>query len=109
MVGGEAITVLAPGSLVNSNSLFDSNITGWTATGCTAVHSTTFVHPDPQALGSMRITPNGAGTTDSVTSASTGVGSVAPGSTIRASMRSEESRVGKEWGSTGRYGWGAGH
>src|SRR3546814_6458617 len=64
MVGGEAITVLAPGSLVNSNSLFDSNITGWTATGCTAVHSTTFVHPDPQALGSMRIPPDRAGTTD---------------------------------------------
>src|SRR3546814_14461833 len=92
MVGGEAITVLAPGSLVNSNSLFDSNITGWTATGCTAVHSTTFVHPDHQAPGSLRLTPDEAGTTDSVTYAQTGVGPVAPGCPIR----SDERRGGDE-------------
>lgn len=85
-VGGEQMTVLVPGNLVVSNPLFDENITGWSASGCTAAFSTEFVHPDRRAKGSMKITPDGVGTTDSVTSTSTGTGTVNPGSTIRASM-----------------------
>src|SRR3546814_2397817 len=40
MVGGEAITVLAPGGLVTANPLFDTDTTGWTADEATIARST---------------------------------------------------------------------
>lgn len=84
-VGGEVMTVMAPGSLVNDNALFDSNITGWTASGCTAVHSTDVVHPDPIALGAAKITPDGVTASGGISlTTRTAAGTITPVASYKA-------------------------
>ena len=85
-VGGEVVTVIAPGELITSNSLFDSATTGWTAQNSSIAHSTAVVHPDPRALGSLEITPDGVSATGGAMSAMTSAGTVQPGSRIVCSM-----------------------
>lgn len=75
-VAGETVRVDAPGNFVNVNPFFDSNVTGWTTDACTIAFSTAFVHPHPQALGSMLITPNGVAATGGALSTTTAVGTV---------------------------------
>lgn len=58
-IDGEVMRVVAPGSGTTSNSFFDSTVTGWTAQACTITRDTTYVHPHPDALASMKITPDG--------------------------------------------------
>jgi hypothetical protein len=86
MVGGEAMTVLTPGGLTNTNPLFDSNVTGWTASNCAVAFSTTFVHPDPLAKGSAKVTPDGVSASGGMNlTTRTAVGSITPGARYTAS------------------------
>lgn len=57
-IDGEVLRVMAPGSLINDNSLFDSNTTGWTSNS-TMAHSTSVLHPSPLCRGTALITPGG--------------------------------------------------
>ena len=60
-VDGEVMKAVAPGSVVNTNSGFDENVTGWTGNDSLA-WSTAHVHPHPLAKGSALVTPDGVGT-----------------------------------------------
>ncbi|MCX4703858.1 carbohydrate binding domain-containing protein [Streptomyces sp. NBC_01373] len=82
-VAGEVMTVTAPGSVLNSNPFFDTNVTGWTALNSTRDWSQTYVHPHPRALGSMRITPDGVSAFGGATCAVT---AVQPGTQYTLSM-----------------------
>ncbi len=86
LVGGERMTVLAPGTLVNTNSLFDTDTAGWTQQNGTVAWSTAILPPDPRALGVMRITPDGVNAVGGALGARTPVGSVTPGAQYVASM-----------------------
>lgn len=80
LVGGETMTVVAPGGLTNTNPLFGTDVTGWTASGCTVAFSTAFVHPDPLAKGSARVTPDGVSASGGMNlTTRTAVGSITPG------------------------------
>lgn len=57
-IGGEVVRALAPGG-VTPNPLFETDLTSWTAQNSTIVRDTSVVHPDPQAVASMKVTPNG--------------------------------------------------
>lgn len=59
-IDGEVMKAVAPGSGVNSNSGFDTDVTGWISNDSLA-HSTAVVHPHPLALGSALVTPDGVG------------------------------------------------
>lgn len=86
MVEGEAMTVLAPGGLANTNPLFGTDVAGWTASGCTVAFSTAFVHPDPLAKGSARVTPDGVSASGGMNlTTRTAVGSITPGARYTAS------------------------
>lgn len=86
MVGGEAMTVAAPGSLLNANPFFGTDITGWTLDDSTIAHSTAVVHPDKLAAGSMLVTPNGVGAIVGASVTRTAAGSINPGARYIASM-----------------------
>lgn len=78
-VGGEVMTVIAPGTLLNTNSFFDSDVTGWSGASATVAHSTAVVSPDPRAVGSMLVTPAGGASAVSARSDLTAVDSIVPG------------------------------
>lgn len=59
-VDGEVMRVVAPGSLINENPFFDSTVSDWTTQNCSVTRDTTYVHPHPDALASMKITPDGS-------------------------------------------------
>lgn len=59
-VGGEVMRVVAPGSLINANPFFDTDATNWSGQAASVARSTTFVHPDPSAVASLLVTPNGS-------------------------------------------------
>lgn len=72
-VDGEAMTALAPGSAVNTNSGFNTDVTGWTS-NATLAYSTTHLHPNPLAVGSAKVTPDGvSASADIQSSASEGI------------------------------------
>lgn len=62
MVGGEMIRVVGPGA-VTPNPHFYTDLTGWSAQNSTLTRVTDFLHPDPQAVASMLITPDGVSAT----------------------------------------------
>lgn len=73
--GGEAMTVTAPGGLINSNPFFDTNITGWTAVNATIAFSQAQIPPHPAATGSALATPTG-GSANRIQSSNTTDGSI---------------------------------
>lgn len=83
-VGGETVRVDAPGGFVNSNPYFDTDTTGWTAQNCSIARSTAVVHPHPNAVASLLVTPTAAGTANAV-SAVTDAGTINPGGQYTAS------------------------
>lgn len=85
-MGGETVRVDGPGSWAVSNPYFDSNVTGWTAANCSVARSTAFVHPHPEAVASMLITPAGGVATATVESTLTSSGTINPGGLYSASM-----------------------
>lgn len=58
-VDGEVMRATARGSMITSNPFFDTDTTGWTTENATIARTTAFVHPDPTAVASLSITPNG--------------------------------------------------
>ena len=58
-VGGEEMRVSAPGGIVNDNPFFDENMTGWSGMASTVSRSTEYVHPDPSAVASCEVVPDG--------------------------------------------------
>ncbi|WP_405695303.1 hypothetical protein OHA99_09450 [Streptomyces coelicoflavus] len=80
-VGGEIVTVVSPGQLVNAgqNPFFDTDIVGWSSEGATLSWTDAVVHPDPHARGSLLITPDGGGSFAGAVDALSGAGSVTPG------------------------------
>lgn len=58
-IDGEVMRVVAPGTLVNENPFFDSTVADWSAQNCSIARSTDYVHPHPDALASLKITPDG--------------------------------------------------
>ncbi|MEV0015451.1 hypothetical protein [Streptomyces tendae] len=78
-VGGEVMTVTAPGALLNANPFFDTDANNWSAESATLSWSNTAVHPHPRARGSLLITPNGVDSFAGASSALTGAGSIAAG------------------------------
>jgi len=85
-VGGEVMTVTAPGGLLNTNPFFDTSVTGWTGASTNIAWSTTYVHPHPRAKGSCRITPDGVSASGSASCTATAAGTITPGGTYIASM-----------------------
>jgi hypothetical protein len=60
-IGGEVVRVLGVGDTVTPNPLFTTDLTGWAAEGgtTTAARDTLVVHPDPVAVASAKVTPDG--------------------------------------------------
>ncbi|UOB09061.1 carbohydrate binding domain-containing protein [Streptomyces sp. HP-A2021] len=85
-IGGEVMTVTAPGGLLNSNAFFDTDTTGWTAQSCTIAHATTVVNPHPRAAASLLVTPNGVAAVGGALCTQTAVDSITPGAQYTASM-----------------------
>ena len=86
LVGGEVLRVAAPGALVNANPFFQTDLTGWTLSNSTIARSTAVVHPDPIAVASMLVTPNGSSALVGASVTRTAVGSINPGARYVASM-----------------------
>lgn len=86
-VGGEVMTVVALGDVLNSNPLLLSgDTTGWTAIGGAVTYSTAAVHSNYGAQASLLLTPDGVTATVSMASTPhTSVGSVLPGASYTVS------------------------
>lgn len=85
-VGGEVMTVTAPGGLLNDNAFFDTDTTGWTQSNSTIARSQTYVCPHPRATASLRVTPDGASVSGGANCTRTPVDSITPGATYTVSM-----------------------
>lgn len=84
-VGGENMTVAAPGGLVNANPFFDDDASGWTGTSATFGRSLTYVCPHPRARASVRVVPDGVAASGGVSGTQTAAGSITPGATYTLS------------------------
>jgi hypothetical protein len=78
-VGGEVVTVLGPAGPINSNSLFDTDVSGWGSQNGSDVWSQEVVHPDPRARGSLKFTPVGGFSAGGPLSDLSAVGTIKPG------------------------------
>lgn len=59
-VDGEVMRVVAPGTVINTNPFFDTTVADWSTQNCSISRDTSIVHPHPDALASMKITPDGS-------------------------------------------------
>ena len=85
-VSGETVRVDAPGGVCNNNPFFTSNTTDWTAQSCSIARSTAVVHPHPDAVASLLVTPNGVTASGGALCTQTAVGTIIPGAQYVASM-----------------------
>lgn len=85
-VGGEVVTVAAPGALLNTNPFFDTATTGWSAQSCTISRSTGQVHPNPRAAASLLIVPDGVTAVGGALCTLTAIDSITPGALYVLSM-----------------------
>lgn len=86
LAGGEAMTAIAPGRLLTPNPLTETDITGWTASNCTAVWSQERVHPDRHAVAGIKVTPNGVSASGSLAGDQSATGSVQEGDRVQAGV-----------------------
>lgn len=84
-VGGEVMTVTAPGTLLNANSFFDTDTSSWSAESSTLAWTDTVVHPHPRARGSLLVTPNGVDAFAGAVDSQSGVGSITTGAAYKVS------------------------
>jgi len=79
-VGGEHVTVVATGKVINGNALLTQDISGWAADAGTSVaESTAVVNTLHGAARSILATPAGGAASSGVVAAHSGVGSVVAG------------------------------
>ena len=84
-VAGEVMRVDAVGSIVNGNPYLDTNATGWTAAGGTAVWSAAQLHPN-NATGALFITPDGVSASGGANAATSASGTITAGNSYIACM-----------------------
>lgn len=85
-IGGERITVAAPGTLLTGNPFFTTGISGWAGQNGTLAWSQDFLFPTnsdgvlrPYATGVAKVTPNGTSASGGAfTTGFTGVGTITP-------------------------------
>ncbi|NUS79146.1 MAG: hypothetical protein HOV70_23510 [Streptomyces sp.] len=85
-VGGEVMTVTAPGGLINPNPFFDTDATAWTNENSALAWSQAQVNPHPRAVGSLLVTPDGVSASGGAVCDMTGVDSITPGAQYVLSM-----------------------
>jgi len=87
-VGGEVVTVTAPGGLLNTNPFFDVSTTGWTGSnaGISRVTTAGRVLPHPRAVASLLIAPDGVSASGGANGTLTAAGTITPGAQYVASM-----------------------
>ena len=78
-VGGEEMRVTAPGGVVNDNPFFDTDLTGWSGMTAAVARSQEFVHPDPSAVASCLVTPDGVAENGGLNGDLMVAGSIKPG------------------------------
>ncbi|MEU9643593.1 hypothetical protein [Streptomyces sp. NPDC048188] len=78
-VGGEVITVTAPGTPVTLNPFFETNVADWAGVNAAIARVTDIVHPDPRAVASMRVTPAGGFASLDARSSVSAAGTITPG------------------------------
>lgn len=83
-VGGETMTVLAPGNFTTTNPLFDTNVTGWTGSSNAISWVATPRPPHPRARGALKAVPTG-GAANTAASSTTAVGTVMPSGQYKTS------------------------
>ncbi|MFE7072719.1 hypothetical protein ACFU96_21815 [Streptomyces sp. NPDC057620] len=84
-VGGENMTVVAPGGLVNANPFFDDDASGWSGQSATFARSLNYVCPHPRARASVRVVPDGVAASGGVAGTQSAVGTITPGATYTLS------------------------
>ncbi|MEU8728770.1 hypothetical protein AB0C68_05240 [Streptomyces tendae] len=78
-VGGEVITVTAPGTQISPNPFFDTSTADWTGVNAAIARVTDVVHPDSRAGASMRVTPTGGFSSLDARSSVSAAGTITPG------------------------------
>lgn len=80
-MGGETVTVVALGTVINANPLLlTGDLTGWTSTNSTATYTTEAVYGDGGATASIKVVPNGSSASGGVSATPhSAVGTVAAG------------------------------
>lgn len=58
-MGGEIVTVQAPGAFASANPFFSTDTTSWSGSGASISRSTVVVNPHPRATASLVVTPDG--------------------------------------------------
>lgn len=84
-IGGETMTVNAPGTLLNTNPYFTADTSGWTGQNATLTRTTTVVAPHPTAVASMLLTPTGGISSADARTSLSATGTVLPGVPYTAS------------------------
>lgn len=84
-VGGEVMTVTAPGGLLSANPFFNTDTTSWSGSSASIARSTSVVHPHPRAVASLAITPAGGVAAVEARTDASGAGTVTAGNTYMIS------------------------
>jgi hypothetical protein len=80
-MGGETVTTVALGTVINTNPLLlTGDLTGWTASNSTATYTTEAVYGNGGATASIKVVPNGSSASGGVNASThSAVGTVAAG------------------------------
>jgi hypothetical protein len=84
-MGGEVVTAVGAGSVLNPNALFLTDLNGWVAQSASLSYVTTVVNSTAGAVASMLITPTGAASASANLAVNTPIGSITPGASYTAS------------------------
>jgi hypothetical protein len=78
-VGGEVVTVVGLGTVINDNALLLTDASGWTASNSTLTYTTAITNDGYAAAASMRVAPDGVSASGGVnTTSRSPVGSITP-------------------------------
>lgn len=84
-VGGETVRVDALSGFTSTNPYFDANTTSWSAQASTITRDLTVVHPHPNAIASLKVTPDGSLGSANAVNVGTAVGTIQPGTDYKVS------------------------
>lgn len=85
VVGGEAVTAVAAGTVLNPNALLLTDLSGWVPQTASLSYVTNVVNSTAGATASMLITPTGAASASANLGVNTPVGSITPGASYTVS------------------------